>query len=73
VSYKRETNIETTVWDIENLVLIGTTDAHSEGKAGIIGVIVPIPIFSFTESNACDETAKRISNIIKGENSKTNK
>jgi hypothetical protein len=66
-SAKRETNIETSIWDIKKGVSLGSTNAHSEGKYGVVGVmILPIPFFTFPQSNACDDTAKRIADYLKG-------
>jgi hypothetical protein len=72
-SARRKTNIETTVWDIKEAVSIGGTNIDSEGKVKIIGLYLPIIIPADTESNACEETAKRISDMLKGEKLKTDK
>ena len=71
---ERTTNIWTTVWDLKEIVRVGDTDIYFEGKvyAGIIA-IVPFAVLAFTESSACKETAKRISNCLTGEVSPTDK
>jgi hypothetical protein len=74
VSAERETHIWTTVWDLKEIVRVGDTDISFKGPigGGIIG-IVPFVVLAFTESSACNETAKRISNCLTGKDSITDK
>lgn len=69
VSAERETNITTTVWNLEEVVSMGTTDIHYQGSIRVPMFIIPLPIPVFTESTACSETAKRISDCIKNKDS----
>ncbi len=74
LSAKRETHIWTTVWDLkDNNVRVGDTDVNIQGTVHmpIIGLPIIMPVF--TESSACNETSKRISNCLKGEGSHKNK
>jgi hypothetical protein len=76
VSAKRETRILVTVWDLNEIVRVGDTDISFKGTAaGGFGIIPPyIYIWpAFTESSACKETAKRISDCLTGKVSPTNK
>lgn len=67
-SAERETHIWTTVWDLKEIVRVGDTDISFKGTVGGgIIAIVPFAVLAFTESNACNETAKRISNCLKGQ------
>ena len=71
---ERETHIYTTVWDIKEIVRVGDTDISFQGTVyGGIAVVVPFAILAFTESSACKETAKRISNCLTGKVSPTDK
>ena len=71
---ERETHIWTTVWDLKEIVRIGDTDISFKGTVyGGIVVIVPFAVLAFTESSACKETAKRISNCLTGKVSPTDK
>ncbi len=73
-SAERKTHIWTTVWDLKEIVRVGDTDISFQGTVyGGIAVIVPFAILAFTESNACKETAKRISNCLTGKVSPTDK
>jgi hypothetical protein len=73
LSAERGTHIITTVWDLKESVSIGDTDIYSKGKVRWLGLILPVPIPAFTESEACSETAKRISNCLTGKGSPTDK
>ncbi|MGB2930596.1 MAG: hypothetical protein WBB70_17035 [Desulfobacterales bacterium] len=73
LSAERGTNITTTVWNLKESFSIGDTDIHAKGKVRWIGLILPVPIPAFTESEACSETAKRISNCITGQGQVTDK
>ena len=73
-SAERETHIWTTVWDLKEMVRVGDTDISFQGTVyGGIAVVVPFAILAFTESSACKETAKRISNCLTGKVSPTDK
>jgi hypothetical protein len=66
-SAKRQTHIWTTVWDLKDNVRVGDTDVDFQGTVHIPILGFPILIPVFTESSACNETSKRISNCLKGE------
>ena len=70
---KRETHIWTTIWDLKDYVRVGDTDVNFQGTVHIPILGLPIIIPVFTESSACNETSKRISNCLKGEGSQKNK
>jgi len=75
-SAKRETRILVTVWDLSEIVRVGDTDISFKGTVGGGYGIIPPFIYiwpAFTESNACNETAKRISNCLTGKVSSTDK
>ena len=75
-SNERETHIRTTVWDLKEIVRVGDTDISFKGiVVGGFGLIPPFVyiIPAFTETSACKETAKRISNCLKGKVSGTDK
>jgi len=76
ISGTRETDIRTTLWDLKEIVRVGDTDISFKGTiAGGITIIPPFVFIipAFTERNACNETAKRISNCLKGKDSSTDK
>jgi hypothetical protein len=64
---ERETHISTTVWDLRKMALVGDTDVHFQGTVHIPVIGIPFVIPAFTESSACSETTKRISNCLTGE------
>ena len=73
---KRLTHIWTTLWDLKEIVRVGDTDISFEGTViGYVGMIPPFFIINpgLTEGSACRETAKRISNCLKGKGSQTDK
>ena len=63
---ERETRIHATVWDLNEVVSLGDVNAESQGDVGTIIIGLPIPMLAFTESTACSEVAKQISNCITG-------
>ena len=66
-SRDRETHITTTIWNLNKAVALGDSIISVEGKVRVFAFSICImPIPAFTESEACDETAKRISNCLKG-------
>lgn len=72
---KRETNIWTTVWDLNKMDRAGDTDISVKGII-VAGDICWFPYIIhpvFSESYACNETAKRISNYLKGKSQVTDK
>lgn len=69
VEAERETHITTTVWNLKEVVSMGSTDIHFQGAIRVPMFIIPIPIPVFTESTACSETAERISDCIKNNDS----
>ena len=76
VTGERETRILVTIWDLNEIVRVGDTDISFEGTVGGGSGIIP-PFFyiwpAFTESEACGETAERISNCLKNKSSNTDK
>ena len=73
---KRETRILVTVWDLNEIVRVGDTDISFKGTAvGGFGLIPPFIYIwpAFTETNACEDTAKRISNCLTGKASSKDK
>lgn len=68
-SAERTTRILVKVWDLKNQASLGDADVHIKGEFRMPYVIIPIPIPVFTESSACSETAKRISNVLSGNGS----
>jgi hypothetical protein len=73
---KRETHIKTTLWDLKNIISLGDVDISFKGTtAGGITIIPPFiyVIPAFTETKACKETAKRISDYLTGKDSSTDK
>jgi hypothetical protein len=64
---ERGTHISTTVWDLRKIALVGDTDVHFQGTVHIPIIGIPFVIPAFTESSACSETTKRISNCLTGE------
>jgi len=73
---KRETHIWTTLWDLKEIVRVGDTDISFK-RTVVYGIsLIPPFVFIFpglTESRACKETAKRISNCLTGNDSITDK
>ena len=75
-SAKRETRILITVWDLSEIVRVGDTDISFKGTiVGGFGIIPPFIYIwpAFTETKACKETAKRISNCLTGKASSKDK
>ena len=75
-SSTRKTDIQTTLWDLKEIVHVGDLDISFEGIVG--GGITIIPPFvyiipAFTETKACNETANRISNCLIGKDSSKDK
>jgi hypothetical protein len=73
---ERETHIQTTVWDLKEIVRVGDTDISFKGTEFFVLTFIPpflIPVPTFTDRSACKETAKRISNCLTGKDSITNK
>jgi hypothetical protein len=76
VSATREADIQTTLWDLKEIVRLGDTEISFQGTG--FGAITWIPPFiiiipDVTESSACKQTAKRISNYLKVKVSPTDK
>jgi len=72
----RETDIRTTLWYLKEIVRLGDTDISFKGTVGGGITIIPPFVFiipAFTESSACKETAKRISNCLTGQGQVTDK
>jgi hypothetical protein len=65
VSADRETYIATSVFDLKQAAAVSSTDIHYKGTVHVPMLIIPIPIPVFTESSACKETARRISDSLK--------
>ena len=65
VSADRETYIATSVFDLSQATALGSTDVHYKGTIHMPMLIIPIPIPVFTQSSACKETARQISNALK--------
>ena len=65
-SSDRTTEITAVIWDLEREISLGEVEVEKSGSFKWIGIILPIPIPVFTESNACSEAAKRISNCLTG-------
>ena len=68
VSADRETYIATSVIDLKEATSLGSTDIHYKGTIHMPMLIIPIPIPVFTQSSACKETARRISESLKVDN-----
>ena len=64
-SAERKTHMATTVLNIRDATTIGSTDINFHGSIEVPMLIIPIPIPAFTQSAACSETAKLISECFK--------
>ena len=64
LSAERETNIATTVFNLKDATAIGSTDVHFHGNVRMPMLLIPIPIPAFTQSAACSETARIISDCL---------
>ena len=64
VSAERETYMATTVFNLIDATTLGSTDVHYHGNVRVPMLLIPIPIPAFTQSAACSETARLISNRI---------
>ena len=65
LSAERETYMATTVFNLKDATTIGSTDVHFQGNVRIPMLLIPIPIPAFTQSFACSETAKLISDCLR--------
>ena len=61
LSAERKTHMATTVLNIRDATTLGSTDINFHGSVEVPMLIIPIPIPAFTQSAACSETAKLIS------------
>lgn len=66
MSASRNSEIAAVIWDLEKMVSLGDLHVENSGSFKLIGLILPIPVPSFTKATACSETAKRISDCIAG-------
>ncbi len=64
LSAERKTHMATTVLNLKDATTIGSTDIHFHGSVEVPMLIIPIPIPAFTQSAACNETAKLISDCL---------
>jgi hypothetical protein len=68
-SSERKTNMWTTLWNLKEKSRIGDTEVNFQGTVHVPWLGIPIVIPAFTESSACSETVKRISNCLTGKDS----
>jgi len=73
ISSDRKTEIKAVLWDLGKIVSLGEVEVEKSGSFKWIGLILPIPIPDVTESEACRETAERISNCLKCADSHSDK
>lgn len=66
---ERKTHMWTTVWNLKEKSRIGDTEVNFQGTVHLPWLGIPILIPALTESSACDETIKRISNCLTGKGS----
>lgn len=66
---ERKTHIWTTVWNLKEKSRIGDTQVNFQGTVHMPWLGIPILIPALTESSACNETVKRISNCLTGKDS----
>ena len=66
---ERKTNMWATVWNLKEKSRIGDTEVNFQGTVHVPWLGIPILIPAFTESSACSETVKRISNCLTGKDS----
>jgi hypothetical protein len=66
---ERKTHMWTTVWNLKEKSRIGDIEVNFQGTVHLPWLGIPILIPAFTESSACSETVKRISNSLTGKGS----
>ena len=66
---ERKTHMWTTVWNLKEKSRIGDIEVNFQGTVHLPWLGIPILIPALTESSACDETIKRISNCLTGKGS----
>lgn len=66
-SEERTSRLSAALWDVEQGAFAGEITATTAGTNVSIGVIVPILLFSATESAACDGLGERLARLLSGD------
>ncbi|MDH3314629.1 MAG: hypothetical protein OER43_02520 [Gammaproteobacteria bacterium] len=64
-SAERHTSLSLTLWDLLRREAVDEIEASESGSATWIGIVVPIPIISMTETEACQEAAAKVRQLLK--------
>lgn len=68
VSYwEEDASYEASIWDLQNLVSVGTISADANGTSYLAGLVLPIPILARPGNAACKGLAKQLREFVIGD------
>jgi len=66
-TWDKSSAYEAVVWDLETLKEVGRVRVDSEGTSYLVGVLVPVPILSPVQSEACAGLGKQLRDFFESE------
>ena len=56
----KTSGLSAVIWDVKESVFVGELDSQSQGSDRIVAFVLPVPIFSMTETNVCEALSKAL-------------
>jgi hypothetical protein len=66
--WKKQSDYEASVWDLERGVSLGTVGADVTGNSVFIGALVPLPFVAPVQHTACKRLASELQRFLNGGN-----
>ncbi len=67
-TWDKESAYEAVVWDVKTLTELGRVRVDSQGTSYLVGVLVPVPILSPVQSEACAGLGNQLRGFFESEN-----
>ena len=65
-SWEDDSQFDARIWDVNELVSVGTISADATGQSYVPAVVVPIPLIARVEANACSSLTDQLKIFVKG-------
>ena len=65
-SWEDDSEFDARIWDVDELVSVGTISTDATGQSYLPAVVVPIPLIARVEANACSSLANQLKSFVNG-------
>lgn len=65
-SWEDDSQFDARIWDVDEMISVGTISADATGQSYLPAVVIPIPLLARVEANACSSLANQLKSFVNG-------